>query len=161
MEDADERKSQSKKERPPLKAIDRLRFYLAQRDHSERELTRKLSRYHGKPEIDEALETARRHRWLRPPDEIAESMAGSLHRKNRGIHKINRTLMEKGLPSVTRDSEQELEKARSLVFRKFGEGRLDRETAAKAGRFLQSRGFDLDTIRKVVFAGNFTPDDAE
>ncbi len=125
---------------------------LSRREHSEKELRQKLrKREFSDDEIQTALEKAKEGRWLGAPHEIAERFAEQLHRKNKGIHFINATLAEKGLPSVTRDESLELEKAKSLVKTKYaGFNDYTRDEKAKVARFLTSRGFDSSTIRKVL-----------
>lgn len=124
---------------------------LSRRDHSEKELKQKLAqREFSNEEIESAVETAKNHRWLGEPSEVAERFAEELHRKNKGIHFINGFLHEKGLPPVNRDENLELEKARNLITAKYaGFSSFTREEKLKVMRFLTSRGFDSSTIRKV------------
>jgi regulatory protein len=129
---------------------------LSRREHSEKELKQKLKkREFTNEEIDQALQKAKDHQLISKPEDIAERFANQLHRKNKGIHFINSTLHEKGLPSVSRDEELELEKAKALVKTKYSRFNFDskeatREEKLKVMRFLASRGFDSSTIRKVI-----------
>lgn len=101
--------------------------------------------------IELAIQYAKDNRWLGAPDELAVKMAGGLHRRNKGSYYINHWLQGKGLPPVEVDREMELEKARTLVKNKFAKiEKPTREEKAKMGRFLAARGFDLETIRKVI-----------
>lgn len=126
---------------------------LSRRNHSERELRRKLrEKEFSNEEVEMALSKAQDHNWLQAPEKLSEQFAGQLHRKNKGIHFINSTLAEKGLPPVTRDEALELDKALKLVKTKYsGFSEFTREEKAKVGRFLASRGFDSSTVRKVIF----------
>lgn len=106
--------------------------------------------------IDNAIDFARAHSWLGEAEDLAERMAQSLHRKNKGIHYINNYLQEKGLPQIPNDSDLELEKALALVKNKYsGLSRLPleerRKEQGRVARFLASRGFDSETVRKVIY----------
>ena len=126
--------------------------FLAARDHSERELRKKLSRRFESETIDITINYLSEAGWLRAPEELSERVSNSLHRKNKGIQYINRFLAQKGLPAVDRDSEIELEKCRALLQKKFAKhDKLSYEEKKKAFRYLAYRGFDEDTIRKAVF----------
>lgn len=164
---------------PPqtLKAKAKLRLMdlLAQRDHSERELKTKLknylrprkTRFSRGPElspeakeqlyneineaIQEAIEHARTHKWLAEPEKISSQFGAALHRRKKGIHYINNYLAEKGLPPMEMDLEVEIEKAQELILKKFPDlAQETREKKAKAMRFLASRGFTMEVIRKVI-----------
>lgn len=128
---------------------DKLMDYLARRDHSEKELKRKLSKFYSPEEIEDAIEWARRQKWLPSADQLSERVASTLHRKFKGIHFINQYLREKGLPSVARNSDVEVEKALHLVKNKT-RGSLPPDKK-KLTRFLVSRGYDSETIRKVMY----------
>lgn len=134
----------------PRSAQNTVMDLLARREHSEKELRRKLRlREFSEDEISTALEKAKEGRWLGSPEETAQRFADQLHRKNKGYHYINAKLSEKGLPRVPRDESLELEKAKSLVQNKDFEI-SSREERLKATRFLMSRGFDASTIRKAL-----------
>lgn len=167
-----------------LYAKRKLMDLVASRDHSEKELRSKLReafrrnlQYRKRlatkrgqeftedtPEnqaeiavaIDEAIEFARKHSWLGNPEDLAQKMAGMLHRKNKGIAYINNYLQGKGLPPVTTDREIELEKALALVKNKYSDfSELPfaekRKEQARVARFLASRGFDPEIVRKVIY----------
>lgn len=152
MEGQDEKDRQKLR----LRARKRMMDLIARRDHSEKELRKKLREWHAPEFIDEAIAYGKEHGWI-PDDEasqarLAGKMAEFLHRRGKGIQSINHALKEKGLPSVKADPERELEKAMRLLANKFTEEQLaDRKTQAKAGRFLASRGFDLGTVRQAIF----------
>lgn len=140
------------KKRAPLTAFNTIMNLLARRDHSERELRQKLRRREfSSEEIERALEKARTQNWMADPEKLAERWAEQLHRKSKGIHYINSSLSEKGLPPVARDESLELEKALKLIKNKYSDfSNFSREEKAKAARFLASRGFDSTTVRKVM-----------
>jgi regulatory protein len=126
-------------------AIDKTMDYVARRDHSEKELRQKLSLRFSSEEIDKAIEFAKQKKWLASTDDellvFSLKVAEALHRKKKGINYINNYLKKKGLPPIKKDSERELEKARSLLG-------LKKLQLQKAQRFLSSRGFDFETIHK-------------
>lgn len=130
---------------------------LARRDHSEKELRKKLREKFSETEdsesvIEEAIDFAKDNNWLGDPQDLAFQMADVLHRKKKGIHYINNYLREKGLPAVETDRDLELEKALSIVKNKYDENfEFSREEKAKVGRLLASRGFDSETVRKVIY----------
>ena len=106
--------------------------------------------------IEGAIEFAKTHQWICKPAGLSEKMARMLHRKNKGISYINNYLKEKGLPAVTQDRDLELEKALALVKNKYSDfPQLSyedkRKEQARVARFLASRGFDSETVRKVIY----------
>ncbi len=130
---------------------------IARRDHSEKELRTKLKEKFSDEEdvgdiIDEAIEFAKDNRWLGDPVDLAHRLADMLHRRNKGIYYINNYLKEKGLPAVETDRALELEKALAIVKNKYDEDHnFSREEKARVGRLLASRGFDSETVRKVIY----------
>lgn len=133
---------------------------LARRDHSELELRRKLgdSEYTDL-EIEDAIEFAKENRWLAPPDELAQRVALSLDHKRKGHRYIERFLRSKGLPAVAKNGENEVLKGRAVVCAKLGaklrlalanHGRIDYEDRKKVHRLLVNRGFDDETIHRVI-----------
>lgn len=106
--------------------------------------------------IEGAIQFARDQNWLGDETVLADKMAKILHRKNKGISYINNKLKEKGLPPVTTDRDLELEKALTLVKNKFsGFAALSfedkRKEQARVARFLASRGFSSEIVRKVIY----------
>ena len=130
---------------------------IARRDHSEKELRTKLKDKFGDAEdgmeaVEAAIEYAKENKWLGDPADLSRRMADMLHRRHKGIVYINHYLREKGLPSVDVDRDLELEKALDLVKNKYREEQeFDRAEKARVARFLASRGFDSDTVRKVIY----------
>nr|BFD58330.1 hypothetical protein CKG001_04370 [Bdellovibrio sp. CKG001]BFD61759.1 hypothetical protein BdHM001_04400 [Bdellovibrio sp. HM001]BFD65583.1 hypothetical protein HAGR004_06050 [Bdellovibrio sp. HAGR004] len=130
---------------------------IARRDHSEKELRTKLREKFSDEDdvgdiIDEAIEFAKDNRWLGDPLDLAHRLADMLHRRNKGIYYINNYLKEKGLPTIETDRALELEKALAIVKNKYDEDHsFSREEKARVGRLLASRGFDSETVRKVIY----------
>lgn len=133
---------------------------LSRRDHSQKELRLKLKKLKsyqdkGNPrftdtEIDEGVRWAILGGWLKPSEQIAESMARSLDRKKKGIQFINSYLSQKGLPGVVEDKDNEYKKALELIKRKARSSSIDNKTKLRWHRFLLGRGFSNDVIRKVL-----------
>lgn len=124
---------------------------LYRRDHSEKELRTKLNQWYTAEAVDVALAKAEEQKWLKNPEELSQIMGGWLHRRGKGLRTVNQTLKEKGLPPVARDADKELEKARSLLMKKFrNQTKLDFKDKQKAYRMLASRGFDHDTISSAL-----------
>ncbi len=133
-----------------LKALDSIARYLALRDHSLHELKQKLSRRYDAEIIQQALGEAESRGWLCDEQAVAERLSGALARKNKSRRYIEAQLKKRRLPAVSLESDAELEKARELLVRKFGEEKLSFEDKAKAFRFLRNRGFDDRSIRQVL-----------
>ncbi len=139
----------------PISLKGRALRYLAAREHSRAELERKLRG----PDTDSG-ELARTLDDLEAKGFIsAERVAESvLHRRSSrfGTARIRRELQDKGLDietvqhAVERLQATEVERARDVWRRKFGEPALDAAGRAKQMRFLAARGFGTDTIRRVV-----------
>ena len=128
--------------------------YLARRAHSELELRAKLVRDYDEFDVDTAIERAKQSGWLTPPEEASERVTEELTRKRKGHRYINQFLEQKGLPPVAEDAEAEFAKARELLAQRlkhdFSEGPLPEELVEKAQRMLFNRGFNGETISRVL-----------
>ena len=74
-----------------------------------------------------------------------------------GAARIRQDLKSKGVPDEIVDSVSdvgELERARAILQRKYRSLAATREEKAKRARFLQSRGFSSDVIRKLIFSSH-------
>jgi regulatory protein len=139
--------------KPPEELKARALRYLARREHSRDELTRKLAPYAESPEILEGTLD-----WLESTNRLsnqrfAEARAHWMSSKY-GAAKIRRDLREKGVSAdlaerVASDG-NDLDKARAILKRKYRDHGTNREERARRARFLQSRGFSYDIIRAVV-----------
>ena len=133
--------------------------YLARREHSRFELARKLGQggvaHH---DIDALLDEFEQKNWL-SDRRFAESWVAD-HRARAGSIKLAYDLRQRGVSdgiisevlSGHRDSE--LERAREVWQKKFGSAPADAAEKAKQMRFLQSRGFTPEAIRRVMVDGN-------
>lgn len=126
--------------------------YLAVRDHSRQELETKLSQKDYAPEdIAHALDSLETSGLLASPESLSEKVSENLHQKGKSHTYIEQYLEAKGLPSVPRDSELELEKAEKLLQSHFSKLSKSSETdKKKMAHFLQNRGFDTETIMKAL-----------
>ena len=132
-----------------------LRF-LVRREHSRDELARKLARYAESNEILEGVLRELESKKQLSNERFAEVRANLLSRKY-GAAKIRHDLKQKGVDAalVERVSRQgELERARSILQRKYREAPATREELAKRARFLQGRGFSYETIRALGLSGS-------
>jgi len=143
----------------PRTARNKMMDLLALRDHSEKEMRKKLLQKFTPEEVETAITYGRENGWL--PNSEAEEMklagkaADTLHRKKKGIRYINSKLLEMGLPEVESNSDVELEKALNLVKNKY-QSNSDKTFAerqkwrGKVGRFLISRGFETEIAKAVI-----------
>ena len=128
---------------------------LAQREHSRAELARKLAAHAESPEqlagvLDE----------LQAKDFISEArvVASVINRRAAkfGAARIRHELQGKGLApeavaeAVSTLKVTEVERAREVWRKKFGEPAADAAARGKQMRFLAARGFGSDAIRRVV-----------
>jgi regulatory protein len=140
-------------QRPPLTARNSMMNMLARRDHSEKELRKKLSLRFNSEQIEAALDYAKVHGWLLEKETLSRKFADQLHRQKKGIKAINFKLKEKGLPEIKPEPQQELEKAIALAQNRISSKSqpLDRSAKEKIGRYLLSRGFEPSVVRKVIY----------
>ena len=137
--------------RPRKKAREKVMDLLARRDHSELELRRKLAVHYEPKEVEDAIEFAKQNKWMKSPEELAEKVAEQLGRRNRGSRYIQKFLSSRGLPRVAKNADEEFRKALELVTTKLGhEAPFEFEERNKIARLLKNRGFDDETIRKVI-----------
>ena len=125
---------------------------LARREHSRAELARKLAPHAESPAaLAQLLEALAAKKQL-SDERYAELRAHQLARKYGAAH-IRLDLKAKGIAQelvgrVGRDGE--LERAAAILQRKYRVPAASREERARRMRFLQSRGFSHDTIRKLL-----------
>jgi len=136
---------------------------LARREYSWQELTRKLQLYAGEEDdLPALLEDFKQRGWM-SDERFAEQIVHA--RKGRyGSLKVAHELREKGvdealvdkaIASLAADEEAD---ARTVWQRKFGALPTKPNDWAKQARFLQSRGFNFDVIKRVLHGSN---DDTE
>ena len=132
---------------------------LSTREHSRAELERKLAPHEAMPgELARVLDQLQAKGFINE-ERVLESV---LHRRagKLGVSRIRQELQSKGLApdavaaAVSALRGSEVERAREIWRKKFGQPAADAAERAKQMRFLASRGFGGDTIRKVVSAGD-------
>ncbi len=135
--------------------------YLAQREHSRAELERKLAR-----QVEDLPEATAGQQITAALDELAakgllsdQRTAESVLRSQGarfGSRRLKQTMQAKGLApalvasTLAQARDTELERAREVWQRKFGAPAPDAAGRARQMRFMAGRGFDGDTIRRVV-----------
>lgn len=122
------------------------------REHSRAELERKLAPFTPSPAALEQLLDALAARKQLSDERYAELRARQLARKY-GAARIRLDLRAKGVAQELVErvcAAGELERAASILQRKYRAPAATREERARRRRFLQSRGFAHDTIRKLL-----------
>lgn len=126
--------------------------HLARREHSRTELARKLAPRAESPEaLEQLLDTLEARKQL-SNERYAEARAHQLARKY-GAARIRADLKAKGVDEDLAErvaAGGELERARAILARKYRSPATTSTERARRMRFLQSRGFAHDTIRKVL-----------
>ena len=128
---------------------------LARREHSRAELARKLeSTGFVQQDIAPLLDEFETKNWL-SDRRFAESYVAD-HRARAGSVKLAYDLRQRGVSDATievvlsENHDSELERAREVWKKKFDSSPTDRAEKVRQMRFLQSRGFGADTIRRVI-----------
>ena len=126
---------------------------LARREHSRRELARKLAAHAESNEALEVLLDALAARKQLSDERFAEQRAHVLARKY-GSARIRNDLRAKGISEEAAESiapgTDDFARADAILRRRYREPAASREERAKRARFLQGRGFSYDVIRRVL-----------
>ena len=141
--------------KPQLSLKGRALRYLSQREHSRKELERKLAKHaEGADDVTRVLDELQQRGFIdhaRVADSVVNRRAAKL-----GAMRIRQELQGKGLEPALVDSaitslrSTELARARDIWRRKFGAPAPDATGRAKQARFLAARGFGGDVIRRVI-----------
>jgi len=138
---------------PPMSLKARALRLLARREHSRAELAAKLAVHATTGEVAALL------------DELADAgllsdarfAASWLHRHGArfGCARLRQELRQKGVDEALIGDglatlPNELERARAVWARKFGQAPADARDWARQARFLAQRGFSTETIRRVL-----------
>jgi regulatory protein len=128
---------------------------LARREHSRAELTRKLERAgFAREDIAALLDEFETKNWL-SDRRFAESYVAD-HRARAGSIKLAYDLRQRGVGDnvieavLGENRDSELDRAREVWKKKFGTPPVDAAEKAKQMRFLQSRGFTSETIKRAI-----------
>jgi regulatory protein len=148
---------QPKSKPEPGELRERALRLLARREHSRAELARKLEQAGFEAsDIQPLLDAFEEKNWL-SDRRFAESYVAD-HRTRSGCVKLAHELRQRGIDDVTIEAvlkdnqDSELERAREIWRKKFGRPPANIQEKASQMRFLQGRGFSLDTIRRVLIA---------
>lgn len=128
---------------------------LAQRDHSRAELARKLAA-HGEADAVDAVLDRMAELGLQSDTRFAESFVRS--RAGRlGARRLQHELAQRGVDAETINealrselAESEEARARELWARKFGNAPGDAKEWARQARFLITRGFSAEVVKRVL-----------
>ncbi|MGB3288901.1 MAG: recombination regulator RecX [Burkholderiaceae bacterium] len=142
-----------KKAGPSLKA--RAIGYLSRREHSRRELQRKLAPHaESSEQLEQLLDDLQRENWL-SDERFAQSL---VHRRalRQGTGLIVQELKRHGLADAAvadlaqqlHDTEQE--RAQAVWEKKFAALPTDAKDYARQFRFLASRGFSTECVRRIL-----------
>ena len=140
---------------PPLNLRARALKALARREHTRQELRAKLQPFAEDPgQLEPLLNDLEKRGWLSEA-RFVEQLT-TVRRGRFGAARILHELREKGVSetalaaaqSQLRDSE--VDAARAVWKKKFGSLPTTLEERAKQSRFLASRGFSAEVVRKVL-----------
>ena len=146
----------------PISLKGRALRLLSGREYSRVELERKLAQFEEEPgALAKALDDLQAKGFI-DEQRVVESVLNRRSAKL-GAARIRQELQSKGLaPEAVQDAVAQLrvtevERAREVWRKKFGEPATDAAVRGKQMRFLASRGFGGDAIRRVV-SGNLEDD---
>ena len=131
---------------------------LARREHSRKELARKLSPRAESPEALNALLDSLESKKQLSDERFASERAHILSRKY-GAARIRHDLRSKGIAddvlalALKSSGEDELERGKKVLQKKFPIPAENLNEHAKRMRFLQSRGFSSEIIHELLSAG--------
>ncbi|HXZ51542.1 MAG TPA: recombination regulator RecX [Burkholderiales bacterium] len=143
---------------PPASAAElktRALRLLARREHSRAQLACKLAPHAESREALEGLLDELERKKQLSDERYAEARAHQLARKY-GAARIEQDLRAQGVAEDTAENlaagarAGELERARAILARKYGTPADTPAERARRARFLQSRGFSHDVIRRLV-----------
>ncbi|MCC2677614.1 MAG: regulatory protein RecX [Pseudobdellovibrio sp.] len=153
-------KENSTFKREPLtlsEAKKKLMDLVARRDHSEKELRKKLAQRCEPEVVEQTIKWAGEQNWLASPEKLKTQFAEQLSRRGKGIRKINQKLKELGLESVKAEAETELEKAKKLVLSKWSprdfkglDFKESQKLKAKIMRYLITRGYESHVVSSIL-----------
>ncbi len=142
------------------KIKDKIIYYLHRRDHSEKELRQKLSKFEFEiHDIEKAINWAKERGYMSDPNRLSERHVERLQKKKKGIRYIQNYLQQKGLPPSPINDDQEYLNAKSLALQiakkmklSLDIEKLEREHKEKIGQKLLTRGFSMGIVRKIIYS---------
>lgn len=126
---------------------------LARREHSAKELQRKLTPHVAESDDLEALlQDLIKRGWI--SDERFAELVVNAKQSRFGSRKLAHELREKGVDEnlvlQATTAIDDLQNAKTVWQKKYGKSPANRNEWAKQARFLQSRGFGFDVIKQVL-----------
>lgn len=129
--------------------------YLASREHSRVELERKLRPHAAQPQELALLLDELQQRDLQSENRVVESL---LHRRAKGLGaaRLRQELKQKGIAEDSMEQAlqglqaTEMERAQQVWAKKFGAEAKDAKEHSRQMRFLLSRGFSAEIVRRVL-----------
>ncbi|NYT61243.1 recombination regulator RecX [Alcaligenaceae bacterium] len=128
---------------------------LSRRENSRLELQRKLAPHASNAaELEELLNSLERENWL-SNERFAQSLVNR-RASRQGASRIVQELRQHGVPDedIAQLNQQlrstEVERARVVWEKKYGQAPADAKAYAKQFRFLASRGFSADCLRRIL-----------
>ncbi|WP_296891784.1 recombination regulator RecX [Thiobacillus sp.] len=132
---------------------------LARREHSRAELVRKLGQAgFAQDEIESLLDEFEEKKWL-SDRRFAESYVAD-HRARAGNIKLAYDLRQRGIDDsiiqtvLSENCGSEMGRAREVWRKKYGTLPTNTAETSKQIRFMQSRGFSLEIVRRVIDGQN-------
>ncbi len=129
--------------------------YLGKREYSYHELAQKLKTYAEETDdIPAILDDFKKRGWLSDARFTEQIVHARSHKF--GSAKIAHELREKGVSqeliesAIEQVKDNELDNAREVWRKKYNVAPKSRDEWARQARFLQSRGFGFDVIKKVL-----------
>ena len=155
MADPSSPSPQSRKSKPARSLRARALALLARREYSRHELATRLASFTEDPaDIPELLDDFERRGWLSEARVVEQVVA--TRRRRFGASRISFELRGKGVSesAIAGAQEQlkasEFDAARAVWQRKFGKRAVGSSERARQIRFLQGRGFALETALRIV-----------
>ncbi len=155
MADPSSPNPRSRQSRPARSLRSRALALLARREYSRHELAKRLAPFTENPaEIPELLDDFERSGWLSEARVVEQVVAS--RRRRFGASRISFELREKGISesaiagAQAQLKESELDAARAVWQRKFGKRAGSAAERARQIRFLQGRGFALETALRII-----------
>lgn len=154
-----------RKGRPELSPQQRALGLLVRREHSRKELARKLTARGVEPEAAKAAVDRMTAEGWQDDDRFTEQLIrsraangyGPLHiRAELGTHGIDRERVQAAMEAFEADEGDWLAQAQDLVRRRFGARLEDPAVQRKAAELLARRGFTAEHVRR---ASRYDPDD--
>ncbi|MGQ0750887.1 MAG: recombination regulator RecX [Betaproteobacteria bacterium] len=165
MSQSPSQKPNPSREKPSVSLRARALRLLARREHTRLELKRKLAAHaEDGGEIEKLLDELTTRGWLAEA-RVAEQVIHT-RRGRYGSRRIRQELLARGVAeeivaaALPQLKESELDAARAIWRRKFKAPPSDRAEHARQVRFMQGRGFAMETILKVIRSSGTDDEDA-